>query len=61
MEIHTEQVFKLVPEDVLSIKYPTNPVMPIIKSRQAGKKHHETRQYSKLNKRIHITGRSILK
>ena len=35
--------------------------MPVIKGRQAGKKHHETRQYSKLNKRIHITRRSILK
>ena len=73
MEIDTEPVFKLPPEDVLPIDiqrcllYQSSKTDKLVKnSSQVADildklhEHHETEQYSKINKRNHITGRSIL-
>ena len=75
MEINTEPVFKLPPENELPIDIQRCLLSQSSEADQLVKKpfqianvldklklheRHEAGQYSKINKRIHITGRSIL-
>ena len=75
MEIDTEPVFKLPPEDILpiyiqlclscqlseAIKLVKNPSQKAnILDKLKLHEHHEIGQYSEIKKCIHITGRSIL-
>ena len=73
MEIDTEPVFKLPPGDVLPTDIQRCLLCQSSKTDKLVKnssqvadildklhEHHETEQYSKINKRNHITGRSIL-
>ena len=75
MEIDTEPVFKLPPEDVLpidiqlclscqlseAIKLVKKPfqIANILDNLKL-REHHEIRQYSEINKRVDITGQHIL-
>ena len=75
MEIDTEPVFKLPPEDILPVDIQRCLLCQSSEAEKLVKKpsqiaaildklklheHHETRQYNKINEHIHAAGRSIV-